>query len=85
MHDRVQCLQPAVHHLREPGQVGDLPDRKPGLRKLRAGAARGHELDPAPVQHAGEIDEPGLVRDGEERALHAAQIAGHDDTGSDVV
>jgi hypothetical protein len=46
MDPRVQGLDPAAHHLREAGVVGDLGDRDVLLGEQGGGAARGQDLDP---------------------------------------
>ena len=74
---RDEGLHAAVHHLGEPGVVGDLPDRDAGGGDRLGSAAGGEELDPHLVEAAGEVDESGLVRDGEKGALdfHARSVS----------
>ena len=59
---RVQGLDPAVHHLGKPGDVGDADDRQPRCGKRRGGAPCRHELDTESGETAAKIREPGLVR-----------------------
>ena len=69
VHPRVQGLDPAVEALGEPGEVLDLAS--PGRRHSAMRAAvlpGGDELDARRVQAAGELDEPGLVVDADQRA-----------------
>ena len=68
MHHRVQRLHPAVHHLGKAGQLGHVAHRQPGLAQRRRGAAGRDELDPARGQRPREIDEPGLVGNGNQGA-----------------
>ena len=60
---RVQRLDPAVHDLREAGQVGDLAHLDPGVGQLARRASGRDDLDPELNQAPGELDEPGLVGD----------------------
>ncbi len=77
VHQRVQRLQPAVHHLGEAGEVRDLGDGQAGRRQRVARAAGRHQGHAAPVQEPREVDEARLVRDREQSAFDAAQIACH--------
>ncbi len=58
---RVEGLDPAVHHLGEPGHVRDVDDRQPGGGEGLGGPAGGDQLDPQGGQAAAEVDEPGLI------------------------
>ncbi len=60
---RVQRLDPAVHHLGKPGDVGHVGHRQAGIGQDLGRAAGRHELDAAGAQPSGEVDEAGLVRD----------------------
>ena len=77
VHRRMQGLHPAVHHLGEARQVGDLRHRKPGLLQGAVRPARRDQRDAARMQRAGKVDEAGLVRDREERAGDPHQIVRH--------
>ncbi len=77
MDRRMQGLHPPVHHLGEARQLGDLDDGEPGLRQGPVGAARRDQLDAEARQRGGEFDEAGLVRDGEEGAVHPDVVARH--------
>ena len=68
---RVQRLDAAAHDLREAREVLDRADLEPALAQRRGGAAGGDELDAQLRQPAGEVDDPRLVRDRQQRALHA--------------
>src|SRR4051812_17024120 len=63
----MQRLDAAVEHLGEAGVLGDLADREAFLLQQRGGAARGDQLDAELRQTAGQLDDPGLVRDAEKR------------------
>ena len=67
---RVQRLDAAVHHLGEAGEVVDRADRDAGVGERLGGAAGRDDLDAELVgQRAAELDDAGLVGDGDERAL----------------
>ena len=70
---RVQGLDPPVHHLGKAGEIGHVADRKPRLGERLARAAGGDELDAERGQGAGEIDEAGLVGNGNQRPPGAAE------------
>ena len=58
---RVQRLDPPVHHLGKPGDVGDVDDRETLGGQRLGGAAGGHQFDPKGGQAAAERRQPGLV------------------------
>jgi hypothetical protein len=64
----MQRLDPAVHDLREPGEVLDPADLEPRRLELARGAAGRDHLDAEVGQPAGELDEPALVRHRQEGA-----------------
>ena len=64
---RVKRLDAPVHDLREAGEVGDRADRDAGRLELVGGAAGRDDLDPELGETAGELDDPGLVGDREQR------------------
>ena len=72
VHPGVQGLDPAVQALGEAGELLDLGDRHPGGGDLRGGGAGGDELDARLVQPAGELFEPRLVVDADQRAPDGA-------------
>ena len=63
VHLGMQRLHPAVEHLGEAGQLGDVFDCDAGIAQQLRGAAGGNQLD----AHAGEltrkVDQSGLVGD----------------------
>ena len=58
----MQGLDPPVHHLGKPGDIGDAHDRQPGGRERRGGAPGRHQLDAEIGETAAQLSEPGLVR-----------------------
>ncbi len=71
-----RVLHPAVHHLGEAGQVGDVLDRQAGRGDRRLGAAGGDQLDAQLVQGAGRLDQAGLVGDRDQRAWRTLGLVG---------
>ena len=67
---RVERLHPPVQDLGEAGDVGDVADREPGLGEGARGAAGRDELDAELGERAGEVDEAGLVGNGDQRPPH---------------
>ncbi len=57
----VKRLDPAVHDLREAGEVVDRADGDPGPRELLRRPAGGDDLDAQLGQPGGEVDDPPLV------------------------
>jgi hypothetical protein len=79
MHQRMQRLDPAIHHFRKAGELGDIPDRQAGLADRLGGAAGGEQLDVAGGQCLGQVDQAGLVGNGQQRPAHGQEISGHGD------
>ncbi len=77
MHGRMQRLDAAVHHFRKAGQIGHVDHVQTGLAQLFARAAGRNQLDAVVVQRVGELDQAGLVRDGNKGARGAAQWVSH--------
>ena len=73
---RVQRLDAAVHDLGEAGVVRDRADRDAGLLERGRGAAGRDELDPQLLEALGEVHDPALVADGQQRAAHLHRRAG---------
>ena len=65
---RVQGLDAPVHHLRKAGEVLDRADLEAALGERGGGAAGRHELDAEVGQATGEVDDPALVGDRQQRA-----------------
>ena len=73
VHLRVQRDDPVVEDRRNPGQVGQVGGRDPGGDD-RSGRATTADDGPAgPVQTGGQLDDAGLVEDGEEGDGHGRQ------------
>src|SRR5690606_3505818 len=66
VHLRVQGLDPAVHDLGEAGDLGDILHGQTGLAQGAGGAAGGQQLDVVGGEGAGEFDQAGLVRNGQQ-------------------
>ena len=77
MDRRMKRLHPAVEHLGEAGNRRHLGDRQPGCRKDTRRPAGRDQGDAARCQRSGKRDDPGLVGDGNERALDLVQGRGH--------
>ncbi len=67
---RMQRLHAAVEDLRRPGELGDVAHLQVGLPQRGGGAPRGDDLHSQPRQAAREIDDPGLVGDGDQGPAH---------------
>ena len=65
---RVQRLHAAVHHFGKARQVGHVAHGQPRLPQRLRGAAGGQKLDPPARQSAREVDQAGLVGNGNQRA-----------------
>ena len=68
VHGRMQRLHAALEELGVPGDLGDVADRDAGVLERGRGAAGGDDLDSVARESVRELDQPGLVRDGQERA-----------------
>ena len=68
--ERVQRLDPAVHHLGEPGDVGDVGHRQPGLGQGAGGAAGRHQFQAAAAKSGGQVDQAGLVGNTQKSSGH---------------
>ena len=64
----VKRLHPPVHHLGKAGQIGDVAHLEPGLAQRLGGAAGRDQFDAVPGQRLPELDQPGLVRHGQQSA-----------------
>ena len=77
MHFRVQGLDPAIHHFRKTGQLGDVDHLEAGIFQRLGGAAGGNEFDAVAGERGGEFGEAGLVGYRQQGAGDAARVAGH--------
>ena len=82
VHDRVQGLDPAIHHFREAGGFAHVLHRQAGVAQGPGGAAGGEQFHAMRGERAGEVDQAGLVGHGEQRArdLHGGpgqSVGGH--------
>ena len=77
MHPRVQRLDPAVHHLRESGDLRHIEDGEPGGAQRRGRAAGREEFDAERRKRARKIGEAALVGNRDERPPDPDDIRGH--------
>jgi hypothetical protein len=78
MDQRMQGLDPAVHHLREAGMGRHLDDLDARLGDRRGRAAGRQDLDTVPGEPLGELDQAGLVGNRDQGALRLDPgIIGH--------
>ena len=73
---RMQGLDPAIHHLGKPGDLRNVLHRQPGCGDRGAGAARGDQFNPHRRQGLGRLQQSGLVGDGDQRPLHGGAVGG---------
>ena len=62
VHQGMQCLDAAVHHLGEPRDLGDADDGEACLLQNLRSAARGDEIESPARQRGSELDQAGFVR-----------------------
>ena len=74
---RVQGLHPAAEDLLLAGELGDVGDLEAGLAQRRRGAAGGEDLDAELGEAAGEVGDPGLVGDRDQRPAHPDRAVAH--------
>ena len=67
VHLRVQGLDAAVEHLRKPGVRSDLRDRQPRIGERARRAPGRKQAHAQRMQPAREVDQPGLVRNRQQR------------------
>jgi len=77
MHFGMKGLDPSVHHFRKSGQFRYIRDLQARGGNRLGGAAGGDEIDAVAGQRAGEFDQSGFIRDGQQSAGHAARMVGH--------
>ena len=81
MDHRVQGLDPAVHHLREAGEVGHVLHRQARRSDRRLGAAGGDQLHPHLRQRPGGLHQAGLVGHRQEGADGFHGVGGRREVG----
>ena len=59
---------------REAGELGDVGDREAGVAQGLGGAAAGDEVPAEAAELAGQLDDPGLVVDGEQRPHRSGHL-----------
>ena len=80
---RMQRLHAAVHHLRHAGDAADVGHGEAGLDERLRRAAGGEDLDAALGKRAREVDDAGLVGDGDQRAPDLQKLGAGDSRGID--
>ena len=77
MHSRVECLDPAFEHFREPCHITDTADgdacRRKGVRRTPCG----NDLHPQRYQAGSELYNPGLVGNAQERSARSIRYIVH--------
>ena len=76
VHHRVQRLDTAIHHFGKVRHLGHVLDRNARIPQRLGRSAGGQDLDPHPLQSLAQIDQPGLVGYGNQRAAHGGKV-GH--------
>ena len=71
---RMQCFHPPVHDLRKAGVRGHFHHFDPGGAQRLVGAAGRQQRDAAADQSFGQLDDPGLVGDAEQRPADVAEM-----------
>ena len=77
VHHRVQRLDPAVHHFGEAGDVADVAHRQARVAQRFGGAAGGEQFDAQRGQGAREVDQAGLVGNGQQGPADGQSVGGH--------
>jgi hypothetical protein len=70
VHLGMQRLDPAVEHFRKAGVFADVDHRQTGVAQRLGGAAGGEQFDAGVGERAGEIDQAGFIRHGEQGTLN---------------
>jgi hypothetical protein len=81
MDDRMQGLDPSVHHFGEVRQLRHVGDLKVRVAQRLGRATRRDQLDAVLRQPLGEIGQSGLVRNGKQRAADRAERHGDSRVG----
>ena len=77
MHLGMQRFHPAIHHLRKSGEVRHVLHFQSGVGEGLARAAGRHQRHAACTERTGEIDQPGLVGNGNQGAGDGTKAVGH--------
>ena len=83
MHLRVQRLDAAVHHFRESRDLGDIAHGQAGVTQCLGGTARGQQFHAMARQRVGQVEQAGLVGNGQQRPSHGQEIEGHERGGAE--
>src|SRR5580704_15568868 len=77
MHLGMQSFYPAIEHLRKSGELGNVFHGDAGIAQQFGGAAGRDQYHAQVGEFAGELDQPGFIRDTEDSALDLTAVAGH--------
>ena len=80
---RMQRLDAAVHHFRESGDLGDIAHGQAGVTQCLRRAARGQQFHAMARQRVGQVEQAGLVGNGQQRPSHGLEIEGHGEGGTE--
>ena len=69
---RMEGLDPAIHHFRKAGQLGDVFDRNIIVAQQRRGAAGGNQFDAHGREGAGKLDNALFVGNADEGSFNLA-------------
>jgi hypothetical protein len=73
VHQRVQRLHAAVHHLGKLRDVGDVGHGETGLGERSRGAAGGDEFEAAGSEAGGQVNQSGLVGNAQQGSWHSGK------------
>ncbi len=76
MDNRVQGLDPAIHHLGKAGDLGHILDGKARRAQRLGGSTCAEQLDPVACQRRGKLHQSGFVGYGKKRAAQRGKV-GH--------
>ena len=77
MHHRVQGLDPAVHHFREPGEVADVLDGQACIAQRLCSAAGRDQFDIEGGKRTAQVGQAGLVGHRQQRAADGQAVGSH--------
>ena len=69
---RMESLDPAIHHFRKTGELGDVFNGNVAVAQQRSGAAGGNQFDAHGCEGTGKFDNPLLVGNADEGSFNLA-------------